>query len=150
MPERDLRDWRTPVLPKFFPSGGLAHDTGDDTLRETLVMAFEEGDPAIDLLLRGEVCTNCAYRMPAPPSKASLHLFRMEDYPYEPHVVRDLIRNRRCPVCRCEVTPEIAQNMMTGDKWSRQAVERETRAHREAAEQDERERARHAAKKAGA
>jgi Zn-finger nucleic acid-binding protein len=139
-----VSDWRKPVLPRFEPSGGLAFDTGDDKPHETYAMCFAKDDPAIELLYRGEVCPNCAYRMPATPNKQNLRLFQMRDYTlvYPEDVVRALIENEQCPVCRCLVRGgEVARSIMTEDRWSEEAVRREKARIAADREADERERA---------
>jgi hypothetical protein len=129
-------DWRRPVNVRHFPAGVVGWD--DDESREPLVMAFQKGDPDIELYWRGEVCSNCAYRMPAPPSKRSLHLFDTRDYPhYDPAFVRQLIRNGQCPVCRTPVSAEINQRLMVRDEWSDEATRHE-RARLQADREEER------------
>lgn len=116
-------DWREPVKPQFFvASGVLVQQEGEDETHESLVMAFNQGDPAVDLLLAGEVCSNCAFRMPARPCAANLRLFEpISDfnYPYDDRTVRDLIRREQCPVCRAVVSPAVAERMLISDRWER-------------------------------
>lgn len=91
-----------------------------------LLEAGPQQDHDRSLVRSGKACSYCLYVMPERPCRANLVAFEpvsQWSFPYSDRVVRELIRNECCPVCRAPVIPGLNQFEME-DIWSREAVER--------------------------
>jgi hypothetical protein len=135
-------DWRVPI-----------HAVAEETYwYEVAEDGTEEARPAIrwhvsaeglGRIQRMEACWDCLTGFPAPPRPDTWAVWKTSGFGWVHSLAdsRKLVRNRQCPLCKAEITPEMLA-LQLDTEWT--AEDHKLKAARDANLDDDRERFDHA------